>query len=73
MTQQNQPAIEWNIIQTQVGDRQRLVDIDLFNAVHQRLADEGRARGLTGHALDIAIVSNLSRRLATILDGITYH
>jgi hypothetical protein len=56
-------------ILTKVGDHLRLVDHDLFCDVHQALADQYRAMGLTGHLLDLAIVSNLPRRLSEVLDG----
>jgi hypothetical protein len=40
-----------------------------FLDVHTELGDKFRALGLTGYLLDIAIVSNLPKRLAEVLDG----
>jgi len=68
MTQQGCPIDDRYIL---VGGR--IVDHDLFIEVHEQLADEYRARGLTGHALDVAINNNLAHRLAQILDGTSYH
>jgi hypothetical protein len=58
-----------NRIWCTVGDRLRLIDSDLFSEVHQELADQFRAEGLTGAALDHAIVDALPHRLAEILGG----
>jgi hypothetical protein len=44
-------------IQTRVGNEMRLVDFGLFLAVHMRLEKYHRAKGLTGHALDCAMVA----------------
>jgi hypothetical protein len=60
--------MDYSKIQCMVGNEMRVIDRDLFMTVHEELADEFRALGLTGHLLDIAIVSNLPRRLAQILD-----
>jgi hypothetical protein len=60
-------------IQVLVGERMRVIDHDFFLEVHQQLADYYRGKGLTGHALDVAIVAELPRRLAAILDGRVYH
>jgi hypothetical protein len=54
------------------GDEWCALLIDVLDA-HQQLADEYRARGLTGHALDVAIVSNLPLRPAQLIDGVVYH
>ena len=56
-------------IGTKVGNHMRLVDYDLFVTVHEELADKFRALGLAGHLLDLAITSNLPRRLSEVLDG----
>jgi hypothetical protein len=56
-------------IQIQIEGRLRLVDRDLFAATHQRLAEEGREQGLSGHALDCEIARSLPHRLAQLLDG----
>jgi hypothetical protein len=45
----------------------------LFLAVHMRLEKYHRAKGLTGHALDCAMVAELPRKMAEILDGAVYH
>ena len=60
---------DYDKILTQVGDRMRLVDRDTFMDVQEELADRYRAAGLTGYVLDLAVVSNLPRRLAEVLDG----
>jgi hypothetical protein len=49
------------------GDKLVLVDSDIFHTVHDELAEHFRAMGLTGDALDMAIVTNLRPRLAEVL------
>jgi hypothetical protein len=60
--------MDYSKIICMVGDKRRIVDADLFSAVHEELADKYRALGLRGQLLDLAIVANLPRRLAEMLD-----
>ena len=54
-------------IQTMVGNELRRVDYHLFLCVHDELADKYRAQGLTGRALDEAIVAERPAVLAIAL------
>ena len=56
-------------IQCMVGDEMGVIDMDVFQTAHEELAAKYRAEGLTGDALDRAIVANLPRRLAEMLGG----
>ena len=60
-------------IRVQVDGQWRLVDHDLFLDIHQQLADHFRAQGLSGDALDVAIVAMLPVRLRQILDNAAVH
>jgi hypothetical protein len=60
-------------IKCMVADEERIIDMDVFIDAHQELADYYYDKGLRDHALDVAIVTELPRRLAMILDGTTYH
>lgn len=58
-------------IRTQVDGRWRLVDMNLYLKVHEQLADDFRARGLSGEALDVAIAEMLPVRLAQVLNNMS--
>lgn len=51
-------------VTTLVGDELRIIAIDVFLDAHATIADECRARGLTGRELDEAIVARLPAALA---------
>lgn len=61
------------MIKCLVGDKMRVIDLDVFLETHDNLAAHYRAKGLTGYELDSAIVTALPYRLAQVLNGTVYH
>jgi hypothetical protein len=54
-------------VRAMVGDELCVVDMDMFITVHDELAEQYKAEGLRGDALDHAICDALPERLAEML------
>ena len=54
------------IIITRVGNENARVDMEIYLAVHDELAERFEAAGLVGEELDVAIVAELPTALAAV-------